>query len=1108
MGSEANFSPASIPKFDGDYDHWSMVMENLLRSKEYWVVVESGYTEPTSRDGMTAVQIKNLDEMKLKDLKAKNYLFQSIDKSILKTITQKETSKQLWDSMKLKCRGNARVKRAQLNRLRRDFEVLAMKQGESITDYFGRVMTVANDMRNYGEDVDDVKIVEKILRTLTDKWNYIVCSIEESKDIYQLSVDALQSSLLVHEQKFKVSGEYEHALKVTHEHSYGGRGRGRTAFRGGRGQGKGRSSQPRSKETVECYKCHKLGHYQYECQANYADLEESEEMVLMAYVDTFGGDRDVVWYIDSGCSNHMCGDSSLFCELEEGFNKVVRLGNYASMNVVGKGSVRLNVKGVNYLVRDVYYVPGLKNNLLSVGQLQERGLAVLMQSNECRIYHHTKGLVFQTNMTANRMFVLLSSTQSIKKENKEECFQVTIEDVAHLWHRRFGHLSYKGLKTLQTKSMVRGLPSFSEGEIVCTNWLKGKQHRDVISGRSTWRASEKLELVHADICGLISPFSEGNKRYFICFIDDYSRKAWVYFLAYKSDAFTTFKLFKALVEKEIDLSIKCLRTDRGGEFTSNGFKEYCKMNGIKRQLTAAYTPQQNGVAERKNRTVMNMVRSLLVEKNVPRKFWAEAVNWAFYVLNRCPTSSVKEMTPVEAWCGVKPAVGHLRVFGCIAYAHVPDAQRTKLEDKSRCCVLFGVSEESKAYRLYDPTTKRIIISRDVVFEEEGQWNWEKSSEEDNMFDMEWEGEKREERDESCDGNEEENATDGNEENATDGNEEENAASPVTERRNRRAPGWMNDYVSGEGLSDEEVQTQLVLFAHAVHSDPTSFDEAVNEVKWRAAMDAEMKSIEKNGTWDLTELPKEARKIGVKWVYKTKLNELGEVEKYKARLVAKGYAQEYGVDYEEVYAPVARMDTVRMILALAAQRGWCVFQLDVKSAFLHGKLAENVYVEQPRGYEIKNEEHKVYKLNKALYGLKQAPRAWFSRIESYFRNEGFKKEDSEQTLFTKVKQGKHLIISLYVDDLIYTGDDEKMMSEFIESIMKEFDMSDLGKMRYFLGIEVVQFDGGVFISQTKYVTEVLRRFGMEHSNPVENPMVPGFKISKDENGVEMDSSFFK
>ncbi|XP_073223554.1 uncharacterized protein [Cicer arietinum] len=266
-----------------------------------------------------------------------------------------------------------------------------MKQGESITDYFGRVMTVANDMRNYGEDVDDVKIVEKILRTLAEKWNYI----------------------------FKGSGEDEHVLKVTHEERYGGRGRGRAAFRGGRGQGRGRGSQPMSKETVECYKCHKLGHFQYECQANYAGLEESEEMVLMAYVDTLEDDRNVEWYIDSGCSNHMCGDSSLFCELEEGFNKVVRFGNYASMNVVGKGSVRLTVKGVNHLVRDVYYVPGLKNNLLSVGQLQERGLAVLMKSNECRIYHDTKGLVFQTNMTANQMFVLLSSIQSFETSSSK-----------------------------------------------------------------------------------------------------------------------------------------------------------------------------------------------------------------------------------------------------------------------------------------------------------------------------------------------------------------------------------------------------------------------------------------------------------------------------------------------------------------------------------------------------------------------------------------------------------------------------------------------------------------------------------------------------------------
>ena len=386
------------------------------------------------------------------------------------------------------------------------------------------------------------------------------------------------------------------------------------------------------------------------------------------------------------------------------------------MNVVGKGSVRLSLEGVNHLVTEVYYVPELRNHLLSIGQLQEKGLAILIQSNQCRVYHPSKGLIIQTNMTMNRMFVLRSNTQPIKRELKEVCLQVATQDLAHLWHRRYGHLSYKGLKTLHDKGMVRGLPRFSESKTVCTNCLKEKQHRDAIPKRSTWRALEKLELIHADICGPISPVSNSHKRYLICFIDDFSRKAWVHFLVHKADAFASFKLFKSSVEKETGLPIKCLRTDRGGEFTSNEFDNYCRQNGIKRQLTTTYTPQQNGVAKRKNRTVMNMVRSLLIEKDVPKTFWPEAASWAFYVLNRCPTLSVKDITPEEAWSGLKPSVEHLRVFGSIAHAHVPDAQRRKLEDKSRSCVLFGVSEESKGYRLYDPVAKKVVISRDVVFE--------------------------------------------------------------------------------------------------------------------------------------------------------------------------------------------------------------------------------------------------------------------------------------------------------------------------------------------------------------------------------------------------------
>lgn len=235
----------------------------------------------------------------------------------------------------------------------------------------------------------------------------------------------------------------------------------------------------------------------------------------------------------------------------------------------------------------------------------------------------------------------------------------------------------------------------------------------------------------------------------------------------------------------------------------------------------------------------------------------------------------------------------------------------------------------------------------------------------------------------------------------------------------------------------------------------------------------------------------------------------EVEKYKARLVAKGYSQKKGIDYTEVFAPVARWDTIRMVIALAAQKGWNIYQLDVKSAFLHGELNEAVFVEQPQGYVRKGDESKVYKLKKALYGLKQAPRAWYSRIEAYFIREGFERCPYEHTLFVKrSEEGNILIVSLYVDDLIFTGSDEKMFKEFKKSMEREFDMTDLGKMHYFLGVEVIQREEGIYICQRKYAREVLERFGMTDFNSSKNPIVPGCKLMKDEDGVKVDATMYK
>ncbi|KAL5777869.1 hypothetical protein ACOSP7_010795 [Xanthoceras sorbifolium] len=250
---------------------------------------------------------------------------------------------------------------------------------------------------------------------------------------------------------------------------------------------------------------------------------------------------------------------------------------------------------------------------------------------------------------------------------------------------------------------------------------------------------------------------------------------------------------------------------------------------------------------------------------------------------------------------------------------------------------------------------------------------------------------------------------------------------------------MQDYVTGKGFSESENEAQLAMFTAV---DPIHFEDTVKSEKWRQAMDVEMAAIKRNDTWELTELPEGGKKIGVKWVYKTKFNENGEVDKYKAWLVVKGYSQQHGVDYTEVFAPVARMETIRLVVACAAQRGWDIYQLDVKSAFLYGELNEEVFVQQPCGYIQKGHEHKVYKLKKTLYGLKQASRAWYSRIEAYFIKEGFEKCDYKHTLFIKAEnRGKILIISLYVD-LIFTSNDEIMVFEFKNSMKCEFEMTDL------------------------------------------------------------------
>ncbi|KAE8728448.1 hypothetical protein F3Y22_tig00004355pilonHSYRG00008 [Hibiscus syriacus] len=666
------------------------------------------------------------------------------------------------------------------------------------------------------------------------------------------------------------------------------------------------------------------------------------------------------------------------------------------------------------------------------GQLVEKGYDIHMNNYNISIKDDKNNFIAKVPMSKNRMF-LINIQNDVAK-----CLKACYKDASWLWHIRFGHLNFGGLELLSKKEMVKGLPRINHPDQLCEGFLAGKQFRKSFPKESETRAKKPLELIHTD----------------------------------KSEVFEVFKKFKAAVERESGRKIKVMRSDRGGEITSREFQEFCEANGIRRPMTVPRSPQQNGVAERKNRTILDMARSMLKSKKLPKEFWAEAVACAVYLTNRSPTRNVWGKTPQEAWSGRKPEISHLRTFGSIAHVHVPDERRTKLDDKSESFIFIGYDANSKGYKLYNPNNKKFVISRDVVFNEEGEWYFNSHTDDFNFFPQFEEDEQtmREQLDES----QQELATPPTSPTSTTQGDSSSSSGSQNERVMQRTRSLRDLY------EVTERQDNLTLFCLFADCEPVSFQEAIQEKKWRDAMDEEIKAIEKNDTWELTSLPKGHKAICVKWVYKTKQNAKGEIERHKARLVAKGYSQKAGIDYDEVFAPVARLETIRLIISLAAQNKWKIQQMDVKSAFLNGVLEEEVYIQQSSGYEVKGHEDK----------------------------NGFNKCPYEHALYIKIKDEDILIVCLYVDDLIFTESNPSMFNEFKDVMMKEFEMTDMGLMAYYLGIEVKQQNDGIFISQESYAKEILKKFKMENCKPISTPAEYGIKMTKHEEGESVDPTFFK
>lgn len=1050
-----------IPEFNGkNYDYWAITMKALFCAQDLWEFVENGYQEPvdaTTYNALTQAEKDLLKENKKKDSKALFLIFQGVNESIFPRIQAATKSKQAWDILQTAYQGMEKVKIAKLQMLRRDFETIYMKESDTIESFFTQIIGLVNQIRTHGENLEERRVVEKILRSLPTRFESIVVAIEKTKNLSQFSVDELHASLISHEHRLSRStnSNLEHAFKTQVSISHGRgrgrtnfRGRGRNSYRGGRGSpsnSSGRGSSPSSssgrgnyqtstqnqpqsqrydKSSVQCHYCKKFGHYINECRkkqydsrkqsTNFTKENQTQDSMFIACNVAQESEKDI-WFLDSGCSNHMTGNLEMFSSLDESVKSDVTLGNDNKVSVMGKGSVNILTKmGEKKYISDVYFAPGLKHNLMSIGQLIQKGYRVYFKNKECTILDKfpSNQLIAKVQMTSNRMFPLRIKLD-LKVEFSQEhntmnprvherkvatipqvVYQAKIKDENWLWHLRFGHLNFGNLNLLHKQKMVMGLPLIEKPDRICEGCILGKQHRESFPAGKSIRANKPLEIIHSDLCGPMQTPSIGGSYYFLTFIDDFTRKIWVYSLKHKHEVFHYFCQFKVLVEKQSGHYIKALRTDRGGEYISNDFIRFCKDHGIHKQFTARYTPQQNGVAERKNRTIMEMARSMLKAKHLSNEYWAEAVACAAYIINRSPTKSVINMIPEEAWSGRKHNVSHMRVFGCVAYAHVPDELRRKLDNKGEKCIFVGYSDESKAYKLYNPISKKVIINRDVQFIEDEAWDGTLDKTINIAANI-----PQEENEDFISASTPSNATppivvQGQQSGQqmtpssvrttphTQANTPSNVqvtpssigslgagpSSPhstnasdmsnptLASLRRQKIRSLREIYEHNEGENNVGQTSLFALYSHV--DDPIHFEEAIKEEKWVQTMDEEIDAIEKNETLELVSLPQGKEVIGVKWVYKTKLNANGDLQKHKARLVAKCYSQQPGVDYNETFAPVARLDTVRTILAIAAQNKWAIYQMDVKSAFLNGILEEEVYVEQPPGYEILGHENKV------------------------------------------------------------------------------------------------------------------------------------------------------
>ncbi|KAM1900185.1 hypothetical protein ACFX14_029161 [Malus domestica] len=834
------------------------------------------------------------------------------------------------------------------------------------------------------------------------------------------------------------------------------------------------------------------------------------------------------WLFDSGANAHITNDPAQVTNARpyHGTDQVNGVVGGTGLNISHVGNTCIRTPQALFQLPNTLLCPNASTNIISIHRFTtDNNCSLTLFPHAYRVQDlHTGKMLFHGR--SNNGFYPFSTVSSCTK-GVSAFIGARVSN--SIWHSRLGHPSFHVLQSLisSNKLPINGVVT----RAFCQSCPLGKSHK-LPFRLSNSKSSFPLQLVHSDVW--TSPtVSINGFKYYVVFIDDFSRYSWLYPLKFKSDVFSTFVAFKKLVENMFNTTIKSFQTDGGGEYLSNNFKAFLTHHGIHHRLSCPHHPEQNGISERKHRHLVETGLTLLAHSSFPTSFWDDAFHTANYLINRLPTKVLHNDSPFQKLFHKSPQYDFLKVFGCACFPYFRPYNSNKLQFRSKRCVFLGYSLNHQGYKCLDMSTGKIFVSHHVVFDETC-FPYKESitpvspsptiSTDTMTLDI---GPSLPYRPQSPPIPP--NPTPPplpstvtptptpplilpiptppistplaptNASHIPSTSSSSQRILPPTHSMTTRAKDGIHK--PNPKYAFTSTVTNLVL-------EPTCFTQANKSPEWRQAMAEEFTALLRTGTWSLVPFVPSMNVLPNKWVYRIKRHSDGSIQRYKARLVANGYHQQDGIDYDETFSPVVTHATIRLVLSVALHFNWPITQLDVQNAFLHGSLAEVVYMRQPVGFVDSQFPNHVCRLHKSLYGLKQAPRAWFQCFSHHLEDLGFQASLADSSLFTYFNGSTVIYLLIYVDDILVTGNNPSHISQLIQQLGQKFSMKDLGPLHYFLGMEIQRTPTAMYLTQSKYILDLLKKTNMCDAKPLTTPATTGRKLSLFEGEPLSDGTLFR